>query len=44
MSGFPTGVANIGGGGGGLRASVKKLGEHEGNLKYCQKIPVKEFI
>ena len=45
---FPTGVDNMGGalqnlmeGGGGLK-SIQ--GGSMGGLKYCRKIPVKEFI
>ena len=54
VSGFPTGVANMGGqapppidpqnlmgGGGGLS---QNMGGAWGSLKYCRKIPLKEFI
>ena len=51
QSGFPTDVENMGGalqnlmGGGGAGDLSQYMGEHGGGgLKYCQKIPLKEFI
>ena len=46
-SGFPKGVANMVGGGGGALQNLMGRGlkaKHGGSFKYRGKIPVKEFI